>query len=199
MLWLEWDGVLGGESVGGKLLHSGFLAAASRTAGFSAVPTSEMSDAGHFTMLAFMFIGGASGSTAGGIKVGTFAILVAAALSTAAGRENVEAGGREIRRADVDRALTVALGSVMFVFVLTLILAQTEALEFLDIMFEATSAFGTTGLSTGITSEMSDLSLLLLTLGMLVGRLGPLTLALALVQRQRPSQRRLAEERVRIG
>jgi trk system potassium uptake protein TrkH len=120
-------------------------------------------------------------------------------MSTAAGKENVEAGGREIRRADVDRALTLALVSVMFVFMLTLLLAQTEGFEFLDIMFEATSAFGTTGLSTGITSELSDLSLLLLTVAMLVGRLGPLTLALALVQRQRPSRRRLAEERVRIG
>jgi trk system potassium uptake protein TrkH len=199
MLWLEWDGVLGGESLGGKLLHSGFLAFGSRTAGFSAVPTSEMDDAAHFTMLAFMFIGGASGSTAGGIKVGTFAILVAAALSTAAGREYVEANGREIRRADVDRALTLALVSVIFVFLTTLILAQTEVFDFLDIMFEATSAFGTTGLSTGITPELSDASLLLLTIAMLVGRLGPLTLALALVQRQRPSRRRMAEERVRIG
>jgi trk system potassium uptake protein TrkH len=199
MLWLEWDGVMGGESIGGKLLHSGFLAFGSRTAGFSALPTGDMSDAAHFTLLAFMFIGGASGSTAGGIKVGTFAILAAAAMSTAAGKENVEAGGREIRRADVDRALTLALVSVMFVFMLTLLLAQTEGFEFLDIMFEATSAFGTTGLSTGITSELSDLSLVLLTVAMLVGRLGPLTLALALVQRQRPSRRRLAEERVRIG
>ena len=199
MLWLEWDGVLGGENLGAKLLHSGFLAAGSRTAGFSAVPVSEMSDASHFTTLAFMFIGGASGSTAGGIKVGTFAILVAATLSTAAGKENVEADGREIRRADVDRALTLAIVSVIFVFLMTLLLAQTVTLEFLDIMFEATSAFGTTGLSTGITPDLNDAGLLLLTLAMLVGRLGPLTLALALLQRQRPSRRRLAEERVRIG
>ena len=199
MLWLEWDGVLAGEGLGGKVLHSGFLAFGSRTAGFSAVPTADMGDATHFTLLAFMFIGGASGSTAGGIKVGTFAILIAAAVSTAAGREHVEANGREIRRADVDRALTLALSSVVFVFLLTLLLAQTENLGFLDIMFEATSAFGTTGLSTGITPDLDDLSLLLLTLGMLIGRLGPLTLALALVQRQRPSRRRMAEERVRIG
>ena len=199
MLALEWNGVLAGENTPGKALHAAFLAFGSRTAGFAAVPTSEMSDAAHFTMLAFMFIGGASGSTAGGIKVGTFAILVLATLSTAAGREHVEAGGREIRRADVDRALTVALASVIIVFVATLVLAQFESLEFLDIMFEATSAFGTTGLSTGITPEMSDASLLLVTLVMLVGRLGPLTLALALVQRQQVSRRRLAEERVRIG
>jgi trk system potassium uptake protein TrkH len=199
MLWLEWDGVLGGENIGGKVLHAGFLAFASRTAGFSAVPTAEMSDAAHFTMLAFMFIGGASGSTAGGIKVGTFAILVAAALSTAAGKEYVEADGREIRRADVDRALTLALVSVIFVFLSTLLLVQTANFEFLDMMFEATSAFGTTGLSAGVTPELNNGSLLLLTLAMLVGRLGPLTLALALLQRQRPSRRRLAEERVRIG
>lgn len=199
MLWLEWDGVLAGESLPAKVLHSGFLAFGSRTAGFSAVPTSEMSDAAQFTMLAFMFIGGASGSTAGGIKVGTFAILVAAALSTAAGRERVEANGREIRGSDVHRALTLTFASVLIVFLSTLVLSQMVTFHFLDIMFEATSAFGTTGLSTGITPDISDPGLLLLTLAMLVGRLGPLTLALALVQRQRPSRRRLAEERVRIG
>jgi trk system potassium uptake protein TrkH len=199
MLLLEWDGVLGPENAPGKLLHAGFLAVGSRTAGFTAVPTAEMSDAAHFTMLAFMFIGGASGSTAGGIKVGTFAILVAATLSTVAGKEHVEAGGREIRRADVDRALTVALASVLIVFSSTLMLAQIESFEFLDIMFEATSAFGTTGLTTGITADLGDPSLLLITVAMLVGRLGPLTLALALVQRQRATRRRLAEERVRIG
>jgi trk system potassium uptake protein TrkH len=199
MLWLEWDGVLAGENFGGKVLHSAFLMFGSRTSGFAALPVGEMDDAAHFTLLAFMFIGGASGSTAGGIKVGTFAILVAAALSTAAGKEYVEADGREIRRADVDRALTLAIVSVIFVFLTTLLLAQTLDLQFLDIMFEATSAFGTTGLSTGITPELDDLSLLLVTAAMLVGRLGPLTLALALLQRQRPSRRRLAEERVRIG
>lgn len=199
MLALEWDGVLAGESTAGKLLQSSFIAVGSRTAGFAAVPIGEMSDASHFTLLAFMFIGGASGSTAGGIKVGTFAILVAAMLSTFAGKEHVEADGREIRRADVDRALTLAFVSIVFVFLSTLLLAQVESFEFLDIMFEATSAFGTTGLSTGITPELDNAGLLLLTLAMLVGRLGPLTLALALVQRQRPSRRRLAEERVRIG
>ena len=146
-----------------------------------------------------MFIGGASGSTAGGIKVGTFAILIVATLSTAAGKERVEAGGREIRRADVDRALTLTVASVIIVFLSTLALAQLVVFDFLDIMFEATSAFGTVGLSTGITSDLNDAGLLLLTLAMLVGRLGPLTLALALVQRQRPTRRRLAEERVRIG
>jgi trk system potassium uptake protein TrkH len=78
-------------------------------------------------------------------------------------------------------------------------LAQIESFEFLDIMFEATSAFGTTGLTTGITADLGDPSLLLITVAMLVGRLGPLTLALALVQRQRATRRRLAEERVRIG
>ena len=199
MLTLEWNGVLADKSLPGKVLHSAFIAFGSRTAGFASVPTGEMGDEAHFTLLAFMFIGGASGSTAGGIKVGTVAILIAAMFSTAAGRERVEAGGREIRRADVDRALTLTVASVLIVFLSTLLLAQTIQFEFLDIIFEATSAFGTTGLSTGITPELNDTALLLLTVAMLVGRLGPLTLALALVQRQRPSRRRLAEERVRIG
>jgi trk system potassium uptake protein TrkH len=199
LLLLEWENTLAGRSTPDKFLQTAFHAIASRTAGFATVSPGDMTDEAAFLLMGLMFIGGASGSTAGGIKVGTFGILIAAALSAMAGREHVEAAGREIRRVDVDRALAVALLAVLLVFAVSLVLARLESAGFLDLMFEATSAFGTTGLSRGITPELSDAGLLVVTATMFLGRLGPLSLALALVQRTQGEGRRLPEERVRIG
>ena len=199
ILILEWNGVLAGRSFPDKMLQAGFQAVASRTSGFSSVPIPDFTDESLFSTMGFMFIGGASGSTAGGIKVATFGILVAAAVSAVAGREHVEAAGRELRRADIDRALALAFLAILLVFAFALVLARIEPAPFSHVMFEATSAFGTTGLSAGITPNLKDASLLILTSLMFIGRLGPLTLALALVQRSRPARRRLPEDRVRIG
>jgi trk system potassium uptake protein TrkH len=198
-LLIEWNQALAGRNAPDKVLQAAFQAVAPRTSGFSTFPALNMTEESLFLTMALMFIGGASGSTAGGIKVGTFGILVAAALSALGGREHVETAGREIRRNDVDRALAVAFAAVLLVFIVSIALARIEDIEFLELLFEATSAFGTTGLSTGITPRLEDGSLLIITLLMFIGRLGPLTLALALVQRTRPTRRRLPEERVRIG
>jgi trk system potassium uptake protein TrkH len=199
VLVMEWNSTLAGRSFSEKVLQSLFTSAAPRTAGFASLPTGEQTEETLFLTMALMFIGGASGSTAGGIKVGTFGILVVAALSAIAGRQHVEAAGREIRRTDIDRALAVVFLSVVLVFVVALALVRIEEIEFLPVIFEATSAFGTVGLSMGITPDLTDASLLILTATMFIGRLGPLTLVLALVERTRPERRRLPEEHVRIG
>jgi trk system potassium uptake protein TrkH len=198
-LTLEWDFTLADRNVPTKVIDAAFHSVAPRTAGFSALPVSEMNDETQFFTIGLMFIGGGSASTAGGIKVGTFAIVLAAAMAAIRGREHVETAGREIRRVDVDRALAVFLLAGLFVFVVASVLARLEDAPFLNILFEATSAFGTTGLSTGITPDLSDASLLLLVVTMFVGRLGPMTLVLALVQRASRDYRRLPEERIRIG
>lgn len=198
-LGLEWTQTLDGRSLPDKLMHAAFQSVAPRTAGFTALSVGDMNDETQFFTLGLMFIGGGSGSTAGGIKVGTFAIVLAAALAAIRGREHVESAGREIRRADVDRALAVFLLAGLLVFIVALILARLEESAFLPILFEATSGFGTTGLSTGLTPGLSDAGLLLLTAIMFIGRLGPMTLVLALVQRSTTEYRRLPEERVRIG
>jgi trk system potassium uptake protein len=199
ILTMEWDATLAGLSVPDKTSHALFASVAPRTAGFTALPVDQMTEETLFFTMALMFIGGASGSTAGGIKVGTFGILVIGALSAIAGRQHVEAGGREIRRSDMDRALAVTFLAVVLVFVISLALVRIEEADFLSVLFEATSAFGTVGLSTGITPDLRDASLLITTVAMFIGRLGPLTLVLALVQRTRPERRRLAEDHVRIG
>jgi trk system potassium uptake protein TrkH len=199
ILALEWEQSLAGRSLPDKLLQAAFQAVASRTSGFATLSPSAMSHEALLLMIALMFIGGASGSTAGGIKVGTLGILIAATWSAMAGRGQVEAAGRELRQQDVNRALAVALLAAVLVFAVSVVLTRIEDADVLAVMFEATSAFGTTGLSTGLAPELSDASLLLLTATMFIGRLGPLTLALALVQRSRATRRRYPEGRVRIG
>jgi trk system potassium uptake protein len=198
-LLFEWGNTLADRSVPDKLLQSGFHSVVPRTVGFASLPVGEMHDEAQFFTLALMFIGGGSGSTAGGIKVATFAVIVAAAFAAIRGRERAEAGHREIPRPDIDRALAVLLLSGVLVFAVAVALARLEAGAFLPLLYEATSAFATVGLTTGLTPDLSTPSLLVLTVTMFVGRLGPLTLVLALVQRTGPEYRRLPEERVRIG
>lgn len=195
----EWNNTLAGLTLPDKVLQSAFFAVSSRTAGLATVPIGELNHETQFSTMALMFIGGASGSTAGGIKVGTFAIVVAMVFSAVRSRPHVEAAGREIRRTEVDKALAVTFLSFLLLFGITVLLTAIEDFSFLAIMFEATSAFGTAGLSTGITPQLGDASLVILSLTMFLGRLGPLTLVLAILQANPAQNRRLPDERVRIG
>jgi trk system potassium uptake protein TrkH len=152
-----------------------------------------------FFMLMLMYIGGASGSTAGGIKVNTFGMLAATVWSTIRGREHVGAFGREFKAQQIHRALTIVMLSIGLVGVVALVLVITEGAAFIDILFETVSAFGTVGLSTGITPDLTTAGKTIIVLTMFVGRLGPLTLAFSLVQRQQRTIYRYPQEDVRIG
>ena len=183
-----------------RAMNALFQSVTYRTAGFAAIDPGGLTEAGLFVGMALMFIGAASGSTAGGIKVNTFSVLLAAIISTARGRRSTEAFGRRIPDVIVFRALSVALLALAIVFGVALlleILAPDQS--FVDVLFEAVSAFGTVGLSTGITPVMPDPARLVLIGGMFVGRLGPLTLVLALAARSRGSAVRPASESMRIG
>ena len=158
-----------------------------------------MHDQSLFFNMALMFIGGASGSTAGGIKVQTFSLLFFAILATIRGSEYVHAFGREIPHGLVYRALSVALLAVAMVFGVALALTITEPFEFTDVFFEAVSAFGTVGSSTGVTPEMSIWGRLVTTAAMFVGRVGPLTLVLALAARADRTNYRYAVDTCKIG
>jgi trk system potassium uptake protein TrkH len=146
-----------------------------------------------------MFVGGASGSTAGGIKIQTFSLLYFAIISAVRGHRNVEAFRREVPIADVLRAIAVALLSLALIFMVTFALTVTERFTVLQIMFEAFSAFGTVGLSTGITPETTPAGRVILILTMFAGRLGPLTLVLALTARERRTVYHWPEEAIKIG
>ena len=172
-----------------------------RTAGFSTFPTAQMRDPTLFIVMAMMFIGGASGSTAGGIKVNTFSVLLIAIVSTVRGRPSAEALGRRIPHEVVYRALSVALLSIAFIFIVALSLELTTSAgtDFIAIVFESISAFGTVGASMGLTPELPPLARALLIPAMFAGRLGPLTLVLALAARARTVPSRPAIETMRIG
>lgn len=197
----EWGNpaTLGRLSPAERILNSVFTSVTARTAGFNTLDTGGLLEQTLFVVMALMFIGGASGSTAGGIKVNTFSVLFIAIASTVRGEPSAQAFGRRIQHAVVYRALSVTLLSIGVVFVLGLGLELAGNALFIEEIFEAVSAFGTVGLSTGITPDLDEAGRLMITAGMFAGRLGPLTLVLALAARAHPVPYRPAVESVRIG
>jgi len=190
---------LGPMSLPAKLLNAFFSALTPRTAGFNTVDTSQLTQGALFLTIALMYIGAAAGSTGGGIKVNSFAVLTSAVISSIRGRTVATAFGRELPQDHVYRALTVALLAIGLIFTVTLTLAITEGFTLLQLLFEATSAFATVGLSTGITPQLSTVGKLVIVATMYIGRVGPLTIALALAQRDEPMRYRYPEGRVKIG
>jgi trk system potassium uptake protein TrkH len=201
LAWFEWSNpaTLGPMSAADKVANAAFQSAAFRTAGFSSIAVGGMAMQSLFLAIGLMFIGTASGSTGGGIKVNTFAVLLATVVSTVRGREAVEAFGRRLPQAIVARALSVAVLSFSAVFLVGLVLTAQSGLPFTDTLFEATSAVATVGATTGITPALAPPSLVVLALAMFLGRLGPLTVVLALTSREHPRGYAYPVESVRIG
>jgi trk system potassium uptake protein TrkH len=201
VLLTEWANVatLGSMSAGLKVLNAFFTGVTPRSAGFNTVDTRALTESGLFVLIALMFVGGAAGSTAGGIKVQTFSLLLFAIVTAVRGRSEVEAFRRRVPSEYVLRAISVALLALALVFVVAFALSLSEQTRFLYLLFEAFSAFGTAGLSTGITPDLSPVGRALVTLTMFAGRLGPLTLVLALAARERHTLYRRPEEGVKIG
>jgi len=204
----EMGNALKGHSIGHQLQMVYFQSVTARTAGFNTVPISNLSGATLLLLIGLMFIGAGPGSCAGGIKVTTFGILVAGALSRFRGREDVELFLRRVPTRTVNRAVAVAFGSVLTILAFTLLLMITEmglrpyaraSFRFLEVLFEATSAFGTVGLTTGITPTLSHPGKLLITALMFIGRLGPLTIATAVMPAEPTGRFKYAEEEVMIG
>lgn len=191
---------LGPMPVSEKLTTSVFESISGRTAGFTTLDYSETEDETNFMMTALMFIGGASGSVAGGIKVNTLAIILVAVLSTIRGRTQSAIFGREIPFEQVRSALVLGAISTAIVFSVIVALSITDGgMEFLDLFFESVSAFGTVGLSTGITPLISQWGQLILVIAMFVGRLGPFTIGIAMAQGSSIDNYRFVRERVTIG
>ena len=188
------------SSVLEKIFQSVFHSISGRTAGLTTVDFSQGTDLTILFYPFLMFVGGAAGSIAGGIKVATLAVIIATAISSIRGRPQAEAFGREIPHFQVHRALTIfALGMIM-IFIISMVLTITEDnIPFLQLFFDTVSAFGTTGLSTGVPPLLSLSGKILFMLTMFVGRLGPLTLALALAPREEATVYRFIQERVKIG
>ena len=201
VLLFEWtnQGTLGALNFGDKLLAGWFQGTTPRTAGFNTIDVGAMKESTLLVITTLMFIGAGSASTGGGIKVTTFAILGFVMWSEVQGRRDVNVFRRRIPSALIRQALTVALLSIGVVVGATLILMSIDGFPLISAIVEMTSAFGTVGLSTGITSALSTVGKLLTVLVMLTGRVGPVTFVTALALRERPETYRYPQERPIIG
>jgi trk system potassium uptake protein TrkH len=194
-------GTLANLSTKDKIIASYFQAVTPRTAGFNTINIRDMRPATLFFIIILMFIGASPGSTGGGIKTITFGALAIAIVSIIRGREEVNIMGKRIPQDVINRALVVTGVSVVFVSVTAFVLVatNTHGYDFIDLLFEAVSAFGTVGLSTGVTRDLSSLSQIFIIITMFAGRVGPLSLALALSGRTKKSGIRYPEEKIIIG
>ncbi|HIU31787.1 MAG TPA: H(+)-transporting ATPase [Candidatus Caccousia avistercoris] len=175
-----------------------FHSVSARTAGFSTYPIGEFTDAGLFTLIILMFIGASPGSTGGGIKTSTFFVL-AQEVRSLFNKKHVGAFRRSISSEILSKASIISLLSMLLVCIGTFLLCVLEPeYEFVQLLFEEVSAFGTVGLSTGITPDLSDASKLVLIFTMFAGRVGAFTLLSIWIDRPAPAAR-YTEESITIG
>jgi trk system potassium uptake protein len=197
----EWTNpsTLGELDLGGKFLASWFQGTTPRTAGFSTLDTAELRDESLLGTISLMFIGAGPVSTSGGIKVTTFALLGFVLLSEARGDSDTTVIRRRIPQTVIRQAIAVVILAIGSIMAGTFVILVSSDVGLSAALFEATSAFGTVGLSTGITEELPRVSHLVLVVLMLAGRVGPATLVTALAFKQRTQWVRYPEERPIIG
>lgn len=188
--------VMGSDSQGIKILKSAFQSTTLRTAGFSTINQEELTTAGKFISICYMFIGGSPASTSGGIKTTTFAILVLCVMNFIKGRNEINIFKKNISFEIVKRALVILAISIFIVIIsiLGLLISEISLQEdlygteiakyttfsFMDMFFEAVSAFGTVGLSLNVTSGLSSMGKIIILMLMIIGRLGPITISVAI-------------------
>jgi potassium uptake TrkH family protein len=193
------DRTFGPLSVPDKIVAGFFASVMPRSGGLNSVDTGAMSDESLLTQIILMFIGGGSASTAGGIKVTTFGLLAFVIWAEMRGEQHVHVGRRAIPDANQRQALAIALLGIGLVMAGTFVLLGLTDYPLDRVLFETTSAFGTVGLSTGITPHLGRAGDLVLITLMFVGRIGPLTLASALALRERDRRYEFPEERTIVG
>jgi trk system potassium uptake protein TrkH len=207
ILLMEWHNSLAPFSVPGRFLASFFQAVSARTAGFNTLSIGNLANETLFMMILLMFIGASPGSCGGGIKTTTFASLVILGISRLRGKTSPQIFYRTISQASIGKAISVVLISALIIILGTFLLLMTEIGEvshlesrgkFLELFFEVISAFGTVGLSTGLTAGLTGIGKIILSFVMFTGRLGPLMIAIA-VSRRETSHHRYAEEAIMAG
>jgi trk system potassium uptake protein len=207
-LIFEWHGGLGDLPLPDKLMAAFFQSVTTRTAGFNTLDFGRLASITLFFAISLMFIGAGSGSTAGGIKVNTLGVLLALSRAHLRGEQAVNLFHRTLTPTVVARAVAVFAVSLVVVHVATMALVVTEmgftphaqnGRLFLELLFEVVSAFGTVGLSTGVTPTLSGPGKVILVLVMFTGRLGPLAIALGLFGRERKARLEYAESSVMVG
>jgi trk system potassium uptake protein len=191
---------LGSLSTADKWWAAYFQGVVTRTAGFNSIDISQMNLSSLVLMMGLMFIGASSGSTGGGIKVTTFAILILTLWAVISNKEEINLFKRRIPSSLVFRALSIAVSGMIFIFVIFFLLTITEqGVGMHLIAFETVSAFGTVGMSAGLTPDLSPWGKILITIMMFIGRVGPLTMAFAIAIHSKKANLRYVEEKILIG
>lgn len=204
----ERDNSLLNLSLGEQVLTSYFQSVTSRTAGFNTLSMMSLGNATLFVLIILMFIGASPGSCGGGIKTTNLATLVSLAFNRYKGRERANLFKRTIPHETVARSISIILASILAVTIITVFLLVTQLGDishtesrglFLEYLFETVSAFGTVGLSMGVTTKLNSAGKLIIIAMMLLGRLGPLTLAFAMARRTKKTEFQYAEENIIVG
>lgn len=190
---------LGSLNWTGKILASFFQSVTPRTAGANTIDIGGMRQASQFFMIILMFIGASPGSTGGGVKTTTFTVLIGAVIAMIRGKEDIVLFHYRLGRDRIMKATAIIFLALMLVVLVAMVLSTTEDHSFLMILFEVTSAFGTVGLTMGLTSDLTTFGKILIALMMFAGRLGPLTLAYALGPKAEKELYRYPEGKITIG
>lgn len=191
---------LGPMNLSTQIMTAWFQAVTPRTAGFNTIDYSKMTTAGLFFTIALMFIGGSPGGTAGGIKTTTLRVLTSCTKAILQGKEEVYIYKRQIPFSLILKAIGVTVGSLTTVILMTILISISDPdIDFIRILFEVMSGFGTVGLSTGITAGLSAFAKLMLVTTMFIGRVGVLLLVGALLGDPSPSAIRYPEENLLVG
>lgn len=182
-----------------KLVSSFFQSAITRTAGFNSINLTGMRESTVIIMVILMFIGGSPGSTAGGVKTTTFGVLLFTTRAVIRGDKDVTIFKKRINQSIINRSLAIFMVGIVLVLSLTLFLTFTEEANFLDLLFETTSAFATVGLSRSLSPNLTNIGKIVIALTMYAGRVGPLTMAFAFAQKERRENFRYSEGNITVG
>ena len=182
-----------------KILASFFQSVTTRTAGFNTIPMGSLNSSTIFFFCLIMFIGASPGSTGGGIKTTTLGVIMFYVIGIVRGKENIEIFNRRIGWEILNKALAILVISISYVSIIILLILMIDKFSFEEVIFEVISAFATVGLSLGITADFNTLSKMLLIVTMFIGRLGPLTFALALGEKKKKELIKYPKEDILVG
>lgn len=191
----DWENLSSGK----QILNAFFMSITARTAGFSTVSVGSLAVPALMLLVFLMYIGGAPNSSSGGIKITTMVAVLASIRSYISGKDTVDIGWNNIPLRTVKRSLIVILVSFMLIFFAQFALTISEDQDFLDLMFETISAFGTVGLSRGITPELSNAGKIIISIVMFAGRIGLFTFAIAMVEERNKTGYQFPEVSLMVG
>lgn len=196
---LEKDNLMADMSISGKILTSLFSSVTARTAGFNTIDTGALTDGSKFLTIILMFIGGSPGSTAGGVKTTTIAVLLLYVYASIQRTYGVNIMGRRLEDDVIKQASSVFVINLFLALTVSLIIMGIQPLSMSDTLFETFSAIGTAGMTTGITRDLVPLSKFLVALLMYCGRIGSMSFALAFTQQKRLVRVQNPVERINVG